>query len=70
MVLFDYLKENIDFVFFFFCEELFSVCVMEFEGIYFLWLDFSFYLLMDWEFCDILIYKGKVVLNLGISFGF
>lgn len=47
MVLFDYLKENIDFVFFFFCEELFSVCVMEFEGIYFLWLDFSFYLLMD-----------------------
>ncbi|NSR18780.1 pyridoxal phosphate-dependent aminotransferase [Enterococcus faecalis] len=67
--LLDYLKENIDFALSFFREELPSVRVMEPEGTYLLWLDFSSYSLTDRELRDTLIHKGKVVLNPGISFG-
>ena len=65
----DYLKENIDFALSFFREEMPSVRVMEPEGTYLLWLDFSSYSLTDRELRDTLIHKGKVVLNPGISFG-
>ncbi len=55
--------------FLFSVEELPSVRVMEPEGTYLLWLDFSSYSLTDRELRDTLIHKGKVVLNPGISFG-
>lgn len=43
---------------------------MSFEGIYLMWLDFIVYILDDQKLENILVRKGKVVLNFGIIFGF
>lgn len=64
-----YLKENIDSVSEFLKTELPEVKMMRPEGTYLIWLDFSAFGLTDAQLQKLLIHKGKVVLNPGISFG-
>ena len=64
-----YLQENISFVSTFFKEHLPEVTIMQPEGTYLIWLDFSALNLTDSSLQDKLVHKGKVVLNAGITFG-
>lgn len=64
-----YLQENIAFVSAFFKEHLPEVTIMQPEGTYLIWLDFSALNLTDSSLQDKLVHKGKVVLNAGITFG-
>ncbi|MEI5989575.1 hypothetical protein A5881_001067 [Enterococcus termitis] len=64
-----YLKENIDTVSNFIKNELPKVKIMQPEGTYLMWLDFSAFDLTDAQLQNQLIHKGKVVLNAGITFG-
>lgn len=64
-----YLKENIDTVSDFIKNELPKVKIMQPEGTYLMWLDFSAFDLTDAQLQNQLIHKGKVVLNAGITFG-
>lgn len=67
--LLSYLQENIVLVSDFFKKNLPQVIVMQPEGTYLIWLDFSALNLTDASLQKKLVHKGKVVLNAGISFG-
>lgn len=67
--LLDYCWGNVLFTEKYLKEKLPKISVMQPEGTYLMWLDFSAYGLTDQELEDRLIHKGKVVLNTGISFG-
>ncbi|GAA2899484.1 MalY/PatB family protein [Enterococcus pseudoavium] len=64
-----YLQGNIHYTLDFFKTHLPKVKIMPPEGTYLLWLDFSAYPLSDDELEQLLVHKGKVVLNTGISYG-
>jgi len=64
-----YMEANIQLTTEFFANEMPQVKVMQPEGTYLMWLDFSNYQMTDQQLQDTLIHKGKVVLNSGISFG-
>lgn len=64
-----YLQGNINYTLDFFKTHLPKVKIMPPEGTYLLWLDFSAYPLSDDELEQLLVHKGKVVLNTGISYG-
>lgn len=64
-----YVQSNIAYTMTFFQEHLPKVKIMNPEGTYLLWLDFSAYGLADEELEERLVHKGKVVLNAGISYG-
>ena len=64
-----YLKSNVELVKSYFSEHLPSVRVIETEGTYLLWLDFSRLELADKKLHEILTKDAKVALNKGISFG-
>ncbi|MGM0237879.1 MalY/PatB family protein [Enterococcus sp. AZ103] len=64
-----YLKKNIAYTLEFFAENLPKVKIMQPEGTYLLWLDFSEYGLTDEVLENKLVHEGKVVLNPGISYG-
>ncbi|MBV7392294.1 pyridoxal phosphate-dependent aminotransferase [Enterococcus sp. ALS3] len=64
-----YLKKNIAYTLEFFAENLPKVKIMQPEGTYLLWLDFSEYGLTDEALENKLVHEGKVVLNPGISYG-
>ncbi|MHC5268270.1 MalY/PatB family protein [Enterococcus sp. LJL98] len=67
--LLDYIKENIKMTTDFFKNHLPKVKVMEPEGTYLMWLDFSAFNLTDDELTQKLIYEARVVLNQGDFFG-
>ena len=64
-----HLKENIDFVRNFLAKKLPSVRLIEPEGTFLLWLDFSKLGLSDSEIDDIIVNKAKVWLDRGTMFG-
>lgn len=64
-----YLSENITIVEEFLTAELPEVSMMRPEGTYLIWLDFSALGLSDAQLRELLVHKGKVVLNAGITFG-
>lgn len=64
-----YLKMNVEETCAFFSESLPKVNVMQPEGTYLIWLDFSAYGLTDKELHHQLIYEAGVVLNKGATFG-
>lgn len=64
-----YIKENVDAATDFFKNNLPKVKVMEPEGTYLIWLDFSAYHLTDEELTQKFIYEAGVVLNQGDFFG-
>ena len=64
-----HLKENIDFTRSFLAEKLPLVRLIEPEGTFLLWLDFSKLGLSDSEIDDIIVNKAKVWLDRGIMFG-
>ena len=65
----EHLKENIAFVRNFLAEKLPSVRLIEPEGTFLLWLDFSKLGLSDSEIDDIIVNKAKVWLDRGTMFG-
>lgn len=64
-----YIQSNITYTMNFFREQLPKVKIMEPEGTYLFWLDFSEYDLSDKELEERFVHKGKVVLNTGVSYG-
>ena len=64
-----HLKENIDFVRSFLAEKLPEVRLIEPEGTFLLWLDFSKLGLSDSQIDDIIVNKAKVWLDRGTMFG-
>ena len=64
-----HLKENIDFVRSFLVDKLPLVRLIEPEGTFLLWLDFSKLGLSDSEIDDIIVNKAKVWLDRGTMFG-
>jgi len=64
-----YLKDNVELVKSYLAEHLPGIKVIEPEGTYLLWLDFSALNLNDKELCRILVEEAKVALNKGVSFG-
>ena len=64
-----HLKENIDFVRSFLADKLPLVKLVEPEGTFLLWLDFSKLGLSDSEIDDIIVNKAKVWLDRGTMFG-
>lgn len=64
-----YLKNNAELAQDYFKENLTGVRVMIPEGTYLMWLDFSAYEEDDQTLEQLLVTKGKVVLNPGITFG-
>lgn len=64
-----YIQSNITYTMNFFREQLPKVKIMEPEGTYLLWLDFSEYDLSDKELEERFVHKGRVVLNTGVSYG-
>lgn len=64
-----YIQSNITYTMNFFQEQLPKVKIMNPEGTYLLWLDFSEYDLSDKELEERFVHKGKVVLNTGVSYG-
>ena len=64
-----YIKKNIDFTKQFIEKKLPQVRVMNSEGTYLLWLDFSALGLSDSEIDDIIVNKAKVWLDRGTMFG-
>lgn len=64
-----HLKENIDFVRSFLADKLPLVRLVEPEGTFLLWLDFSKLGLSDSEIDDIIVNKAKVWLDRGTMFG-
>lgn len=64
-----YLKSNVEMVKSYFSDHLPSIRVIEPEGTYLLWLDFSGLKLTDEKLHRILIEEAEVALNKGISFG-
>lgn len=64
-----HLKENIDFTRSFLAEKLPKVRLIEPEGTFLLWLDFSKLGLSDSEIDDIIVNKAKVWLDRGTMFG-
>ena len=64
-----HLKENIDFVRSFLAKKLPEVRLIEPEGTFLLWLDFSKLGLSDSEIDDIIVNKAKVWLDRGTMFG-
>jgi len=64
-----YLKTNVELVKSYLAENLSSICVVEPEGTYLLWLDFSALNLEDKELHRILLEKAEIALNKGTTFG-
>jgi cystathionine beta-lyase len=64
-----YIEENMDFAINYINENIPSLKVRKPEGTYLLWVDFSETGLSDEEVAKALVYKGKVALNSGESFG-
>lgn len=64
-----HLAENLDFMKNFLAEKLPKVRVIEPEGTYLVWLDFSSYGYTDSELDDIIVNKAKVWLDRGTMFG-
>jgi len=64
-----YLKSNVELVKSYFAENLPAIKVVEPEGTYLLWLDFSALNLEDEKLYQILVDDAKVGLNKGLSFG-
>ena len=64
-----YIQKNIEFTKQFIKEKLPKVQVMDSEGTYLLWLDFSALGLSDSELDDIIVNKAKVWLDRGTMFG-
>ena len=64
-----YLEKNVQTVNQFFEQYLPKVRIMNPEGTYLMWLDFTAYISDDQELENTLVRKGKVVLNPGITFG-
>jgi len=67
--LIDYLRSNVELVKSYFAENLPQVKVLEPEGTYLLWIDFSALKLDDEQLNSILVKEAGVGLNQGISFG-
>lgn len=67
--LLDYLQQNIQLTVKFLKKELPKINVMQPEGTYLLWLDFSAYGLSDEQLEQKMIHEAKVVLNSGITYG-
>jgi len=67
--LIDYLRSNVDLVRSYFAENLPRVRVLEPEGTYLLWIDFSALQLDDEQLNRILVEEAGVGLNQGLSFG-
>ena len=64
-----YLKDNIDYVRDYLNQYLPKVKLVETEGTYLIWLDFSEYNLTDEELENLILNKAKLWLNPGILFG-
>lgn len=64
-----YLQGNIAYTLDFFQTYLPKATVMKPEGTYLLWVNFSDYGFSDEELENLLVHKGKVVLNTGVSYG-
>jgi len=64
-----YLKGNVEFVKSYFADHLPAIRVLEPEGTYLLWLDFSALNLEDKELSRILVEEAGVAMNKGVSFG-
>ena len=64
-----HLSENLDFLKKFLAEKLPKVHLIEPEGTYLVWLDFSSYGYTDFELDDIIVKKAKVWLDRGTMFG-
>lgn len=64
-----YLQGNVESVTQFLAEHMPKVKMMNPEGTYLIWLDFSAYELSDKQMESNLLHKGKIVMNTGISFG-
>ncbi len=64
-----YLEKNVQTVNQFFEQHLPKVRIMNPEGTYLMWLDFTAYISDDQKLENTLVRKGKVVLNPGITFG-
>ncbi|WP_372643307.1 MalY/PatB family protein [Ancylomarina sp.] len=64
-----YLKANVELVKSYFAEHLPAIRVVEPEGTYLLWLDFSALNLEDERLHQILVDEAEVAMNKGISFG-
>ena len=64
-----YIQKNMEFTKHFLKEKLPKVQVMDSEGTYLLWLDFSALGLSDSEIDDIIVNKAKVWLDRGTMFG-
>lgn len=64
-----HLKENLDFLRTFLTERLPKVRLIEPEGTYLIWLDFSAYGYLDDELDNIIVNKAKVWLDRGTMFG-
>ena len=64
-----HLKENLDFLRTFLAERLPKVRLIEPEGTYLIWLDFSAYGYLDDELDNIIVNKAKVWLDRGTMFG-
>lgn len=64
-----HLKENLDFIRTFLAEKLPKVRLIEPEGTYLIWLDFSAYGLSDSELDNLIVNKAKVWLDKGTMFG-
>ncbi|MDU6522560.1 MAG: pyridoxal phosphate-dependent aminotransferase, partial [Enterococcus sp.] len=67
--LLDYLQGNVAYTLDFFQNHLPKAAIMKPEGTYLLWVDFSDYGFSDEELENLLVHKGKVVLNTGVSYG-
>lgn len=67
--LLDYLQGNVAYTLDFFQKHLPRATIMKPEGTYLLWVDFSSYGFSDEELENLLVHKGKVVLNTGVSYG-
>lgn len=67
--LLSYLQKNVQFTLDFCQKHLPQVKIMIPEGTYLMWLDFSAYGLSDEDLENLLVHKGKVVLNPGVSYG-
>ena len=65
----NHLKENLDFLRNFLAEKLPKVRLIEPEGTYLIWLDFSAYGYSDAELDDLIVNKAKVWLDRGTMFG-
>lgn len=65
----NHLKQNLDFLRSFLKEHLPKICLIEPQGTFLIWLDFSAYGYSDAELDDIIVNKAKLWLDRGTMFG-